>query len=209
MLVDRSGFRYQVLVADYGEVGGRLEVGGRSCSSWWREVGRIRDGGGDYGGGWFGECVSKKLGDGSDTLFWYDKWLGSVSFCERFPRLFDLSENKSITVAGLFSLGVERGGEAWEWRRRLWAWEEEELEECRALLTNVYLQDFISDRWVWLSDPVEGYTVRGSYHMVTTRDVSLRDPAVSLIWHNQVPLKVSLFAWRLLRDRLSTKVNLA
>ena len=22
--------------------------------------------------------MSKKVGDGSDTLFWYDKWLGSV-----------------------------------------------------------------------------------------------------------------------------------
>ncbi|KEH15507.1 hypothetical protein MTR_0912s0020 [Medicago truncatula] len=129
MLVDRSVFWYRVLVARYGEVGGRLEVGGRSCSSWWREVGRIRDGGGDYGGGWFGECVSKKLGDGSDTLFWYDKWLGSVSFCERFPRLFDVSENKSISVAGV---GVEE---------EVVGLEEEELEEYRALLTDVSLQD--------------------------------------------------------------------
>jgi hypothetical protein len=29
-----------------------------------------------------------------------------------------------------------------------------------------------------------------------------------LIWHKQVPLKVSVFAWRLLRDRLPTKSNL-
>ncbi|KEH41231.1 hypothetical protein MTR_1g046940 [Medicago truncatula] len=108
-------------------------------------------------------------------------WLGSVSLCERFPRLFDLSENKSITVADLFSLGVERGGEAWKWRRRLWAWEEEELEECRALLTDVSLQDFVSDRWVWLPNPFVGYSVRGSYHMLTSRDVPLRDPASSLM----------------------------
>ncbi|AES69544.1 hypothetical protein MTR_3g031290 [Medicago truncatula] len=137
-------------------------------------------------------CVSKKLGDGSDTLFWFDKWLGSVSLCERFPRLFDLAENKSITVAGLFSLGVEQGGEAWRWGRRLWAWEEEELEECRALLTDVSLQVSVSDRWVWLPDPVEGYTVRGSYHLLTSNDALLRDPTTSLIWHTQAPLKVSL-----------------
>lgn len=29
-----------------------------------------------------------------------------------------------------------------------------------------------------------------------------------MIWHRQVPLKVSVFAWRLLRDRLPTKSNL-
>ncbi|PNX57544.1 cysteine-rich receptor-like protein kinase, partial [Trifolium pratense] len=28
------------------------------------------------------------------------------------------------------------------------------------------------------------------------------------IWHPQVPLKVSVFAWRLLRDRLPTKSNI-
>lgn len=78
----------------------------------------------------------------------------------------------------------------------------------RVLLADVSLQDFVSDRWVWLPDPIEGYTVRGSYHLLTTKDVPPRDSAASLIWHHQVPLKVSLFAWRLLRDRLPTKDNL-
>ncbi|MCI11441.1 70 kDa peptidyl-prolyl isomerase [Trifolium medium] len=32
--------------------------------------------------------------------------------------------------------------------------------------------------------------------------------AEDLIWHKQVPLKVSIFAWKLLRDRLPTKANL-
>ncbi|XP_045802433.1 uncharacterized protein LOC123896024 [Trifolium pratense] len=34
------------------------------------------------------------------------------------------------------------------------------------------------------------------------------DDAENLIWHSQVPLKVSIFALRLLRDRLPMKVNL-
>jgi hypothetical protein len=48
--VDREGLWYHVLVVRYGEIGGRLEDGGRRCSSWWREVGRIRDGNGGVGG---------------------------------------------------------------------------------------------------------------------------------------------------------------
>ncbi|XP_024634840.1 uncharacterized protein [Medicago truncatula] len=77
------------------------------------------------------------------------------------------------------------------------------------LLTDVSLQEFVSDRWVWLPDPGEGYSVRGSYLLLTTKDIPLADHAASLIWQNQVPsLKVSIFAWRLLRDRLPTKVNL-
>jgi hypothetical protein len=36
--VDTGGLWYRVLVARYGEVNGRLKVGGWSDSSWWREV---------------------------------------------------------------------------------------------------------------------------------------------------------------------------
>ena len=53
MLVDRGGFWYRVLVARYGEEAGRLEVGGRSGSYWWREVARIKDGVGEEGEVWF------------------------------------------------------------------------------------------------------------------------------------------------------------
>jgi len=70
------------------------------------------------------------------------------------------------------------------------------------------LQADISDRWRWNPDTRRGYTVSGAYHMLTTptepTDVGLLD----LVWHNQVPLKVSIFGWRLLQDRLPTKNNL-
>ncbi|PNX61808.1 cysteine-rich receptor-like protein kinase, partial [Trifolium pratense] len=41
----------------------------------------------------------------------------------------------------------------------------------------------------------------GVYQLLTTRDSVTLDEADHLIWHPQVPLKVSIFAWRLLRDR--------
>ncbi|MCI26684.1 heat-shock protein, partial [Trifolium medium] len=63
-------------------------------------------------------------------------------------------------------------------------------------------------RWQWQPDPDTGYTVRGAYQLPTTMDSIIVDDAEHLIWHPQVPLKVSVFAWRLLRDRLPTKSNL-
>ena len=57
LLEERGCFWYRVLVARYGEEAGRLEVGGRSCSSWWREIARIRDGDvGEDGGGLVRGC---------------------------------------------------------------------------------------------------------------------------------------------------------
>jgi hypothetical protein len=111
--------------------------------------------------------VSKVLGDGTNTFFWLDKWVGDVPLCRRFARLFNLTTNKFNSVADLCALGWEEGGEAWTWRRRLWGWEEELVEECRALLTNVVVQFNVSDRWQWDPDIHEGYTVRGAYQALT------------------------------------------
>jgi hypothetical protein len=103
--VDREGFGYRVMVARYGEEAGRLE-GGRKNTGWCR---------GD-GGGCFADSVVRKVGDGVDTYFGYYRWLGGVPFCVRFNRLFELVENKSTSVASMYSLGWEEGGEAWMWR---------------------------------------------------------------------------------------------
>ncbi|GAU36546.1 hypothetical protein TSUD_277520 [Trifolium subterraneum] len=64
------------------------------------------------------------------------------------------------------------------------------------------------DVWQWRPDPAVGYSVRGVYRILTSRAPVTLSPAEDLIWHKQVPLKVSIFAWRLLRDRLPTKENL-
>ncbi|MCH88260.1 O-acyltransferase WSD1, partial [Trifolium medium] len=57
-----------------------------------------------------------------------------------------------------------------------------------------------TDRWQWRPDPDTGYTIRGAYQLLTSHDSATTDDADNLIWHSQVPLKISIFAWRLLHD---------
>ncbi|KAK2449167.1 hypothetical protein QL285_008386 [Trifolium repens] len=208
MLVDRGGLWFRVLVARYGVEQGRLREGGRMGSAWWREIVRIRDGAGGIRDGWFGECVTRKVGDGTYTSFWSDPWVGGIPLCERFGRLFDLATSKSRTVGEMFALGWEAEGEAWEWRRQLRAWEEELLRECQTLLLTVTLQVATPNRWQWRLDPASGYSVRDAYQLLTSQDSVTLGEAEDLVWHRQVALKVSIFASRLLRDRLATKMNL-
>lgn len=106
------------------------------------------------------------------------------------------------------SRGWEEGGVAWVWRMHLLAWEEETVTVCSVLLHNIVLQDDIPNRWWWLLDPVNGYFVKGTYHFLTTADASPERGMLSDVWHKQTLLKVSLFAWRLLRNRLLTRDNL-
>ncbi|KAK2458058.1 hypothetical protein QL285_005261 [Trifolium repens] len=83
------------------------------------------------------------------------------------------------------------------------------LRECQILLLPVTLPVEVPDRWQWWPDPHTSYSVRDAYHILTSQDkVTLEAAEDLLLWHKQVPLKVFILAWRLLRDRLPTKTNL-
>jgi hypothetical protein len=85
---------------------------------------------------------------------------------------------------------------------------DEMLRECQTLLHNFSMQAQSADVWLWRLDLDKGYSVRGAYHLLTSHPPNSLDGAAELIWRKQVPLKVFVFAWRLLRDRLATKTNL-
>jgi len=99
-------------------------------------------------------------------------------------------------------------GQAWNWRRGLFAWEEELVGELKLLLHNVTLQVEKEDRWLWNLETSHVYSVRSAYKMLTFQPLTVTVVSVSSLWNKDVPLKVVLFAWRLFRDRLPTKNNL-
>jgi len=60
-----------------------------------------------------------------------------------------LVDDKLAIVTDMFLLGWDVNGETWKWRRRSYAWEEEEMmRECVDQLTNVVLQVEVAYRWV-------------------------------------------------------------
>lgn len=208
MLGEKDRLWYRVLRARYGEEGGRLKEGGRESSLWWRMICGIRNGVGLGVGRWFDDNIRRVVGGGGDTYFWTDNWVGGVPLRIRFPRLFELVVNKWATVEDMERRGWEVGGDAWVWRRRLHAWEEESVSDCSILLHDVVLQANVHDRWRWMIDPAHGYSVKGTYQFLTMTDVPPERGSAVEVWHKQAPLKVSLFAWRLFRNRLPTKDNL-
>ncbi|MCI20652.1 receptor-like kinase, partial [Trifolium medium] len=85
------------------------------------ERGSLKEGG-RGGSSWWREIVKIRDGIGGLRGGWFGECVSKT--------------NKSSTVAEMSSLGWDDGGDAWEWRRQLWAWEEEMLGKCRALLHN-------------------------------------------------------------------------
>ncbi|GAU41540.1 hypothetical protein TSUD_140710 [Trifolium subterraneum] len=62
--------------------------------------------------------------------------------------------------------------------------------------------------WIWRHDIGGGYSVRGAYSLLTTLDAVTTAGVSDLIWHKQVPLKVSVLAWWMHHNRLPSKDNL-
>jgi len=206
--VDREGLSFRMLAARYGLVGGQLPDGVREGSVWWRTIASIQDGDGLVSDGWFSDNLSLNVGNGANTLFWLDRWVGKVHTCVRFRRLYDLSDNKLAIVAQMSGWGWNEGGEAWKWRRRLWAWEEALVVECTNILSNVILQVDSEDSWRSTPDPVARYTVSGAYRVLTSGLPPITHVPADQLWRKDVPLKVSVFAWRLFRNKLPSKTNL-
>jgi len=149
---------FRVLAARYGMEDGQLCEGGRAASSWWRDIAALRT------EDWFHRNVTRFAGDGKNTLFWTDVWVGGVSLRDRFTRLFELSLLKGESIHGMHALRWGNDGGAWSWRRRLFAWEEELVGELRLLLQNVSLQVDRIDRRLWRLETSSVYTVQSAYN---------------------------------------------
>ena len=203
LLMERDNLWFRVLLARYGVEGGQLLDGGREASGWWRDIVTLR------AEEWFLGNVNLFVGDGKNTLFWSDVWVGGIAFRDRFNRLFELSLLKEESIFGMHSLGWGSEGRAWRWRRRLFVWEEELVGELKFLLQNVTLQVDRVDRRLWRLETSSVYTVRSAYKFLNANVAVDQAVPVSSLWHKNVPLKVVIFAWRLFRDRLPTKDNLS
>ncbi|GAU46155.1 hypothetical protein TSUD_401590 [Trifolium subterraneum] len=125
LLVEHDSLWSMVLKAKYSEEGGRVRFDEGVGSVWWRSLNRVRSGAGLLDSRWLKDNLIRKIGNGREALFWKDPWLDDCSLARSFGRLFDLAENKLITVHDMYEAGWGVGGEAWKWRRRLYAWEED------------------------------------------------------------------------------------
>lgn len=112
VLEERKGFWHKVLCARYVEVRGRLRFGGGGGLVCWKNLNNIREGAGMLEVRCWFDNIQREVGAGSSALFWSDPWLDDSSFDVTFSRIFDLAENKLVTVADMYKLGWGVNSEA-------------------------------------------------------------------------------------------------
>jgi len=94
----------------------------------------------------------------------------------------------------MFSLGWGESDEAWKWRRRLLAGEEELQSECCVLLSPIVLHADVNDMWIWQLHASSRYNVTNVYNYLTARDQPLDYNQPKTIWRKEVLLKFNIYA---------------
>ena len=146
-------------------------------------------------------CV-RKVGNGQDTSFWHEVWVGDRSLKDRFPRVYALDREKSCCVADRV------GSLDWEGCLRRWPRGGIEMHQFTGL-TDVLAQVTVTggrDSWVWNLDSEAGYSVRSARLLIDGKILDVA--ALATRWNRMLPAKINVFAWRLMLNRIPTKVNL-
>nr|GEX40458.1 hypothetical protein [Tanacetum cinerariifolium] len=146
--------------------------------------------------------LKKHVGNGASTRFWEDLWLDNQLLSSRFPRLYALENFKNIAISDRWN-GVAW---FWQWRREVRGWvEQTQLDGLSALLENVTLSSE-RDRWWWSLDPNGIFSVKQTRQWIY--NVVLPSAQLSTRWNKLVPRKVNILIWRVLLDRIPTRLNL-
>ncbi|GKD64091.1 RNA-directed DNA polymerase, eukaryota, reverse transcriptase zinc-binding domain protein [Tanacetum coccineum] len=150
------------------------------------------------------DCVSfikRKLGNGENTLFWEDIWLGDFALKMTHPRLFALELKKDIIVAekmGNASLNLS-------FRRLPRSGIKDKQYKNLVSITSNFLLLQMHDRWSWSLKASGDFMVRSvRNHM---NGVLLPKSDVLTRWVTMIPIKINNLAWKISMDRLPTRFN--
>lgn len=162
------------------------------CGSfWWRDIFKLAE---KY-------CLIAKplISDGKSVLFWKDIWAvasGSFSLASCFPRLFSYVIDSQTCVADILSselisaLHLPLSSEAFA-----------EFNVMSQMLQNCQLVEG-NDAWIWPFN--KGSYRPKSFYMHEHANI-VADPIFQWIWKCSCTLKIKMFGWLLLMDRLNTR----
>ena len=151
-----------------------------------------------------------RVGCGDKIRFWENCWTGAgVSFMVKYPRLHQMSCQQQQLIQQLGSY-TDAGWE-WNftWRRPLFDNEVDTTDGFLGEIAQTVVQPHTTDSWVWKPDPNGQYSTKSAYNLLQgeTMEENL-DGAFEELWKLRIPTKTSFFVWRLIRDRLPTRLNL-
>ncbi|GJY72047.1 RNA-directed DNA polymerase, eukaryota, reverse transcriptase zinc-binding domain protein [Tanacetum coccineum] len=152
----------------------------------------------------------KKAGNGRNTSFWHDNWIGGATLQDSFYFVFHsstvpepslvLGQNQQPTTLP-FGLTFN-----WAWLRppRSQA-DQNELAELTNLLSDLHLTN-TPDTWEFIEDSSRNFTVKSMRnHINHMSNPSTFQP---IRWNKFLSAKVNILVWRIMNKRVPTWINL-
>lgn len=144
----------------------------------------------------------KKIGDGTQTKFWKDRWCKGEVLCENFPLIYALEVDKECFVVDR----IKDNGPAWNWARRLRQGTVQQQMGVFLGFVGEAVCGLGPDRWYWDIEQDGIFSVAGTRKHID--NIVLEGNCIETRWCELVPRKVNIFIWRLLLGRLPTFVEL-
>lgn len=147
-----------------------------------------------------------KIGDGNDTSFWNDIWVGQAELKSVFPRLYSISTQQSTKVGEIFNGAMLN----WQlsFRKQLFLYESNQLELLLQMLNEVTFYDNRKDKLMWNWETSNGiFSVKSCYDKWEEEynSTNVIGPECKLIWSNLCPFKVEVFTWQAIQNKIATK----
>ena len=172
----------------------RVPQGTEPCGSyWWKNVLKLMDN--------FREVTWVQVNQGDTVLFWQDKWhIGNsvVPLRERFSRLFSYVKDPWTLVKD----GLNCNDLSTWFNLPLSEQAYGELSSLETLLGELDHSPGQCDVWSWVG--TNKPCTPKSFYSYAHRDISF-NPLLNWIWASCCTLKIKVFAWMLIMDRLNTK----
>jgi len=132
---------------------------------------------------------------------------------DKFPRLYSISLNRDSMVGDVAKWDGGRTSRCtnWNlcWRRERFEWEKHLEEQLLTVISNVLWDVRREDRLVWVGEDNQEYIVRSRYNILNGESSMQSSASFKLLWSLSAAPSTVVGAWRLLLDRLPTRLNLA
>ncbi|KAK1604887.1 hypothetical protein QYE76_028560 [Lolium multiflorum] len=171
---------------------GVLSLIPKGGSQFWRSIHKIKH--------FFKLGARYKVRDGQRTLFWLDKWHGDRALKDKFPRLFDIALAQGCSVQQVCGGSTQMG-----FRRALDAEGLQDWQQLRDVIENAELSEG-QDEISWDLEQSGRFSVSSMYRKLSAGAsiAHFKD-----VWAARIPLKVRIFSWQLVLDRLPSSLNIA
>ena len=167
------------------------------CGSfWWKDICKRLDK--------FRSVTYVQPNKGDSFLFWSDSWLIGNStrpLAARFQRLFSFVVDPFCTAQEVFTAFSDDIMLSM-FHLPLSAQAYQELISVQSLLLDLDLDHQASDRWVWGKD-AKAYTAKRYYTHIQSSITP--NPLLKWIWKSCCTMKIKMFSWMLIMDRLNTQ----